>query len=259
MRRTAPALLLTALAAACMTSPGRAAAEPSLVTELSQARIDINTTFKGADLLVFGAVQYPSGRVPDTAPDIAIVLRGPAQPVTVRRKARVAGIWVNTDAVRFESVPGFYAVASTRPITDLADDRTTAIYEIGLGNLQLSPASSAREEVTRAFEAGLIETRKRAGLFAETPGGVKLTGNVLYRARIAIPSAVPVGEYGAEIHLVQGGRVLASTTVPIRIEKSGFERWIYVIAQDHSLAYGLAAVLAALLAGWMASLATRRA
>jgi len=240
-------------------SAGARAVEPSLITDLSQERIDINTTFKGADLLVFGAVQYPSGRVPGEAPDIAVVVRGPAQPVTVRRKARVAGVWVNTDAVRFESVPAFYAVATTRPIAELADDRTTAIFEIGLGNLQLSPASSAREEVSRAFEAGLIAARQRAGLFAETPGGVQVTGNVLYRARIAIPSAVPVGDYEAEIHLVREGRVIASATVPISIGKSGFERWIYVMAQDHSLAYGLVAVLAALFAGWVASLATRRA
>jgi len=235
------------------------AAEPSLITDLSQERIDINTTFKGADLLVFGAVQYPSGVVPDKAPDIAIVLRGPPQPITVRRKERVAGVWLNTDAVRFESVPGFYAVATTRPIAELADDRTTAIYEIGISNLQLSPASSASEKVTRAFEAGLIMARRRSGLFAEAPGGVQVTGNVLYRARIAIPSAVPVGDYGAEIHLVRDGRVIASTSVPIRIEKSGFERWIYVMAQEHSLIYGMVAVLAALMAGWIARLATRRA
>ncbi|WP_439491410.1 TIGR02186 family protein [Blastomonas fulva] len=251
MRRLAALFLLL------LALPVRAA-EPSLISDLSQERIDINTTFKGADLLVFGAIQYPAGRVPERAPDIAIVLRGPAQPVTVRRKERVAGIWVNTDAVRFESVPGFYAVATTRPIDDLADDRTTAIYEIGVRNLQLSPASSLSERITRGFEAGLIAARRRSGLFAENPEGVQITGNVLYRARIAIPSAVPVGEYSAEIHLVRNAQVIASTTVPIRIEKSGFERWIYVMAQEQSLAYGLVAVLAALLAGWIASLATRR-
>jgi hypothetical protein len=60
-----------------------AAAPVSLISALSQSRIDINTTFKGADLLVFGAIQYPAGAVPDAPPDIAIVVRGPAAPVTV--------------------------------------------------------------------------------------------------------------------------------------------------------------------------------
>lgn len=249
MKRLAPLLLWPLLAGAAPTT---------LISDISQGRIDINTTFKGADLLVFGAIQYPAGAVPDVPPDIAIVVRGPTQPITVRRKQRVAGIWINTDSVRFESVPGFYAVATTRPIADLADDRTTAIYEIGIENLQLAPASGASEAETLAFERGLIAQKQRSGLFTEIAGGVSVTRNVLYRARIAIPAAVPVGEYEAEIHLIRKGRVIASSTTPISIGKSGFERWIYVMAQEYSLAYGFAAVLAALLSGWIASVATRR-
>ena len=235
-----------------------AAAPTVLITDLSQGRIDINTRFKGADLLIFGAIQYPAGAVPDAPADIAIVVRGPVAPVTVREKQRVAGIWLNTDAVRFESVPGFYAVATTRPIDDLADDRTTAIYEIGVRNLQLSPVSAAPAGEIARFEDGLINVKRGAGLFAETPGAVVITRNVLYRARIVIPSAVPVGDYAAEIHLIRKGRVIASSTTPITIGKSGFERWVYVMAQDHSLAYGLAAVAAALAAGSIASAVTRR-
>ena len=104
----------------------------------------------------------------------------------------------------------------------------------------------------------MIASKARSGLFAEEPGAVTLTRNVLYRARIAIPSAVPVGEYAAEIHLIDKGRVVASSSTPIIIGKSGFERWIYVMAQEQSLLYGLAAVAAALVAGWIASVVTRR-
>ncbi|WP_235902998.1 TIGR02186 family protein [Sandarakinorhabdus oryzae] len=229
-----------------------------LITQLSQARIDINTTFRGAELLVFGAIQYPQGSVPDAPPDIAVVVRGPTAPVTVRQKARIAGVWVNAAGVRFESVPGFYAVASTRPISALADERTTAIYEIGIRNLQLSPASGADDEISRAFEAGLVAAREKAGLFAEHPGGVQITRGVLYAARVALPAAVPVGDYTAEIHLIREGRVLASTSAPFLIGKSGFERWVYVMAQENSLLYGLAAVLAALSAGALAAVITRR-
>jgi uncharacterized protein (TIGR02186 family) len=234
------------------------AAPIRLITQLSQARIDINTNFRGAELLVFGAIQYPRGATPDQPPDIAVVVRGPSAPVTVRQKARIAGIWVNAQAQRFESVPGFYAVAATRPIAEIADERTTAIYEIGIRNLQLSPASGGDDSIVRRFEAGLIAARQKAGLFAERPGGVQLTRDVLYAARIALPAAVPVGDYAAEIHLIRDGRVLASTSAPFVIDKSGFERWVYVNAQEHSLAYGLAAVSAALLAGALAAAVTRR-
>ncbi len=172
------------------------AAPIRLITQLSQARIEINTTFRGSEMLVFGAIQYPQGSVPDAPPDIAVVVRGPSAPVTVRQKARIAGIWVNARAVRFESVPGFYAVAATRPISVLADERTTAIYEIGIRNLQLSPASGADDGISRTFEAGLITARQKAGLFTERSDGVQITP----RRALCCPHRVAGGCAGGRLH-----------------------------------------------------------
>jgi len=67
-----------------------------------------------------------------------------------------------------------------------------------------------------------------------------------------------VGAYSAEIYLIRDGKVIARSATPITIDKSGFERWVYVAAQTHGLAYGLAAVALALLAGWSAGLIVRR-
>lgn len=232
--------------------PAAAQQSPRLVTDLSQSRIDISYRFAGAELLIFGAVQYPGGRTPDNPPGIAVVLRGPTEALTVRLKERVAGIWMNTRSLRFESVPGFYGVATTMPVKDLLDERNAAIYEIGLPFLQLSPATAASPETTRAFQTGLVDLRRRTGLYVEQPHGVVVTDNVLYRARVPIPSAVPVGNYQVEIYLIDKGRVLARGTAPVIVDKSGFERGVYVFAQEHSLLYGIAAVLLAVSLGWMA-------
>jgi uncharacterized protein (TIGR02186 family) len=234
------------------------AAPIRLITDISQRRIDIIYTFRGAELLVFGAIQYPAGGVPDEVPGLAVVVRGPAQAITLRKKERVAGIWINTRSVRFETTPGFYAVATSAPIRSLVDERTAAIYEIGVDNLQLSPASGNNASETEEFERGLIDLRRRTGLFAEHQGDVGVTQNVLYRARIAIPSAVPVGNYSADIFLIRRGKVIAHSETPITIDKSGFERWVYVFSQRFSLLYGLVAVGLALFAGWIAGLVVRR-
>jgi uncharacterized protein (TIGR02186 family) len=244
--------------------PVAAGAQPRLVTDLSQSRIDISYRFAGAELLIFGAIQYPGGRVPAVPPGIAVILRGPAEPITVRKKARVAGIWVNAQALRFESAPGFYAVATTQPVTDLLDERNAAIYEIGLNHLQLSPATAADPETTRTFQDGLVALRRAEQLYVEQPYGVQVTDRILYRARIPIPSAVPVGNYQAEIYLIdppvegRGGRVRARSTAPVIIDKTGFERGIYVFAQEQSLLYGLLAVALALGLGWLAGEVGRR-
>lgn len=238
--------------------PAPVAAQPRLITDLSQSRIDISYRFAGAELLIFGAIQYPGGRPPRDLPGIAVVLRGPAEPVTVRRKARVAGIWVNTQSVRFETTPGFYAVATTRPARDMLDERSAAIHEIGLRHLQLSPAGATDAAIVRAFEDGLIRLRASQGLFVENPLGVQVADRVLYSARIPIPSRVPVGNYQAEIYLILDGEVRARSTTPVIIDKTGFERSIFLLAHRQPLLYGLLAIVIALALGWVAGVAGRR-
>jgi len=249
MRRLAALLCLVLLGGA---------APPRLISDISHSKIDIVYSFAGAELLIFGAIQYPGGVTPDKRPEIAVVVRGPPEAITVRRKARIAGIWLNTSAVRFETAPSFYSVATTAPIEKLVDEQTAAIHELGVGHLQLSPASSGDAEEIRTFEAGFLNLRRKQGLYSDAADGVELTENVLYRARIEIPSEVPVGNYTVETHLIDDGKVVASATRDISIDKSGFERDVYVAAQEHSFSYGVLAVTLALLLGWFAGLFARR-
>lgn len=250
-RRIAAAIALASLALA-------GAVKPVLVPDVSARSIEIRYTFAGAQLLLFGAILYPSGRIPTDNPDIVIVVKGPPQPIIVREKQRIAGIWMNAESSRFRSAPSFYAVASSRPVPELVDERTAAIYELGLHNLQLSPGTSALPERAQRFEAGLIDLRRRQALYSEDPGGVEITGGVLYRATIQIPSQVPVGTYTAETFLIDDGRVLAVATRKIEIGKSGFERFVALAARRHSVLYGLTAVLLSLVLGWSAAALFRR-
>ncbi len=235
-----------------------AQAQPKLVPDISARSIEIRYSFAGAQLLLFGAVLYPGGRVPKNPADVIVVLKGPVEPILMREKQKIAGIWMNADSNRFRSAPSFYAVASSAPVRQLVDERTAAIYELGLQDLQLSPGGGALPDKERRFEAGLLDLRKREGLYAEHPHGVEISEGVLYRARISIPSKVPVGTYTAETFLVDDGKVIAAATKEIEIGKSGFERYVALAARRHGFLYGLVAVLLSLGLGWAAALAFRR-
>jgi uncharacterized protein (TIGR02186 family) len=232
--------------------------KPVLVPDISARQVQIRYSFNGAQLLLFGAVVYPGGRPPDRQVDIAVVLRGPYQPILVREKEKLAGIWMNADSNRFRSAPSFYAVASSRPIGDLLDERTAAIYELGLHNLQLSPGGGALPEKEARFEAGLLDLRSRRGLYSEDPHGVEISSGVLYRAAITIPSQVPVGTYTAETFLIDKRKVIAAATRDIRISKSGFELTVAQAARRHRFLYGLTSVVMSLGLGWAAAMAFRR-
>lgn len=236
-------------------------AKPVLVPDVSQRDIEIAYSFTGAELLLFGAILYPGNRAPepgDKPADIVVVVKGPTQSVLVREKEKVAGIWVNADRTRYRSAPSFYAIASSKPIRQLVDERTRAIYELGVDSLQLSPSSGAAPEVQARFDKGLVDLRTRGGLYYEAPGAVEITDGVLYRARLNIPARVPVGRFTAETFLIRDGRVLAAAVRPIDIRKSGFERFVATAAEDHSIAYGLIAVALSILFGWGAGALWRR-
>ena len=228
-------------------------AEPRLVPEVSNRQIEIRYSFTGEQLLLYGAIVYPRGQPPEGVTDVVVVLKGPLERIVVREKQKVMGIWMNVGRTRFRSAPSFYAVAASRPLQRIVDERTAAIYELGVNNLQLSPGGGAQTEEMRRFEAGLIDLRRRTGLYAEYPNGVSITEGVLYTARIAIPARVPVGNYTAETFLIRDGRVVAGAVREIEIEKLGFEGFVARSAERWSLTYGIAAVAVSLLLGFGAS------
>ena len=251
MRRTIAALALAFFLVA--------AREPLLVPDVSQRKIDIVYSFTGAELLLFGAILYPDGRIPTKDADIAVVLRGPTTPLIIREKSKLLGlVWANADSSRFQSAPGYYAVASSRPLDKLIDERTAAIYELGLGNIQLSPADAGSPEEQQRFENGLISLRRQGNLYGDHQGSVEITDGVLYRARLYLPARVPTGLYSAETFLIRDGKVLAVATRDIEIRKSGFERFVARSAIRWPVTYGLVAILLSLGLGVGASALSRR-
>ncbi|KTE44319.1 hypothetical protein ATE62_02980 [Sphingopyxis sp. HIX] len=251
------ALLLALLLGSLAAAPARAA-DPRLVPDVSSRAIDIQYSFTGEELLLFGAILYPGQRLPDDRADIVVVLKGPVRPIILREKRRVAGIWVNANSIRLRSSPGFYAIGSSQPIDKLVDERTAAIFELGLQNLSMSPAGFSESSMLERFEKGLVDLYRRMGLFYENPAAVEITEGVLYRARIPVPARVPVGTYRAETFLISKGRVLAVASRNVEIRKAGFERFVALAAQRHGFLYGLAAVAMSLLLGYAASAAFKR-
>jgi len=234
------------------------ATKPVLVPDVSDNQVQIVYSFTGADLLLFGAILYPRGRQPDHPADVAVVLKGPTQSILVREKQRIAGMWLNADSARFRSAPTFYAIASSRPLGSLIDQRTAAIYELGLNSIQMSPASGAEPAEQARFENGLVDLKRRSGLYVEDGHGVEIREGALYRAQIAIPARVPVGRYVAETFLIQDGKVVAGAVREVHIGKQGFERFVTLAAHRWPFSYGLVAVALSLAIGWGAGALFRR-
>lgn len=243
------ARILVALLALLMLSGQR---DPILVPEVSQHEVRVRQGFTGTTLLLFGAILDPSGARSAGEYDIAVVVKGPTGPIRMREKQRILGMWVNAESSDFRSVPSFYAVSSSRPISDIVDGRTAAIYELGLDSLQLSPSGTIDPLEQARFSSGLTDLMQRRGLYQEDSEGVSISEEVLYQARISMPSNVQTGFYTAETFAIRDGRVIASATADIEVKKLGFERFVALFAEHQPFFYGLLAVALSIAMGWAA-------
>ena len=229
-----------------------AARDPILVPEISQHEIRVRQGFKGTELLLFGAILTPEGTRAAQAYDIVIVLQGPPRSIVLREKQKVAGVWINAASSDFRSAPTFFAVASNRPIEDIVDERTAAIYELGLPWLQLSPIGAIDPDKQRRFAAGLVDLMRRQELYQQDEDAVTVSGGVLYQARIALPSSVQTGTDTAETFAISRGKVVAAATTTVEVRKEGFERFVALQAERNSFWYGVFAVLMSVGMGWVA-------
>lgn len=228
------------------------ARDPILVPEISQHEVQVRQGFRGTELLLFGAILTPEGTRAGQDYDIVVVLKGPTQSIVLREKQRIAGMWINAASTEFRSAPTFFAVASSRPIRQIVDDKTAAIYELGLPWLQLSPIGAFEPKEQARFSAGLVDLMQREGLYKEDPHGVKLSEQVLYQARISLPSSVQTGTYTAETFAVTRGRVITSAISKVEVRKQGFEKAVADFAEYNGFFYGLLAVLLSIGMGFLA-------
>ena len=242
-------MIRLALALMLMALPLRA---ETVVAGLSQNRVAITANFDGSEILVFGAVSRDAP-VPEGRLDVIVTIEGPAGPVIVRRKARRAGIWVNTDAVEIDTAPSFYAIATTGPLAEILTETENLRHRISIGQAVRTIGASGQAPDSPAFSEALIRLRRASGAYIVEDGGVTLDRNTLIRADILLPANLTEGIFRARIFLLRDGAVVAQEETAIDVHKAGLERFLHRLALEQPLIYGILSLSLAILAGWMAS------
>lgn len=238
---------------------GGARAE-SLVAALSTTRVDIHSTYTGAVLTVFGLVQRDGQSGSRAGPyDIVVTVRGPPRNFVVREKEQVGFAWLNTRQRRFTGAPSYLAILSSRPFDKVTTPLLRQRFGVGLDAV-LTPPGLNLDDLPgeRAFRDALIRKESAAGRFVSDPAGVKLLTPDLFSAAVALPATAPIGTYHVSVALYADGAQLTTTQTYFEVGKTGAEQSLAAAARDSSFVYGLAAIVLALLFGWLASIVFRR-
>ena len=247
-RALGPALALgLGLAAPC----GHA---QEIVADLSQNRVAIDATFDGSEIVVFGAIKPGPDLPPDAAPlEVIITVSGPHEPVTVRKKARIAGIWANAEAVEIDRAPTLYKIATSAPLSESLTQTEDLRHSISIGRAIRAVDAATAGEYTPSFTEALVRIRKRDGLYSVQEGAVNFTQQALFSTTIKLPANLTEGAYDTRIFLTRSGAVVAQYQRVLDVQKVGLERFIYTLAHERPLIYGLMSLAIAIFAGWGAS------
>jgi uncharacterized protein (TIGR02186 family) len=259
MRRAWHALAPAAALALASVAPPAAAEK--LVSSLSSHQVRITPSFTGTKLVLFGIIERDADMPVRSGYDIVATVSGPRETLVVRRKERIAGIWINSDSRTFVQVPSYLTVLSNRPIEDMVSLDLARRLQLGVRRTllpqQIGPdtADVVREDPFRGAFLRLKEARK---IYVEKNDAVTFITPILYAADIPLPAGVPVGNYEVELKLFADRALVARGNEAFEIVKFGFEQFVAESALNHGVWYGLATAAMALMTGWLASVMFRR-
>ena len=242
---------ITIIAALCAALSTAHAEE--VVLGLSKDRVSITTNFDGSEILIFGAVKREAA-IPSGAPlEVIVTIAGPSLPLTVRRKEKKLGIWVNTDSVEVDRAPSFYAVLTSGPLTSVLNDVDDLRHKISVPRAIRSVGAPADITDAVSFTDALIRIKEAADVYQLREGAVEVTEQTLFRTSVRMPAALTEGDYATRIFLTRGGEVISTFERTIDVQKVGLERWLYEMSRNQAMLYGLMSLAIAIFAGWAAS------
>ena len=235
-----------------MTLTSNTLAQNQIVADLSQENVKISTDFQGAKILLFGAYDGEKGD------DIIVIVTGPKGLVTVQKKEKIFGVWVNTKKVNYINAPKYLSISSNRKIEEILNKKTQKISEIGLNNFNIRIQPGIKVENEGNWRQALTRNMLKSNLWSINENSVTLNKDSLFRSYLELPSNVITGQFKVKILHYRNSKLVSQQINSIKVSKSGISAEIYDIAQNFSTLYGIFAVLLAVLVGWGSNLIFRK-
>jgi uncharacterized protein (TIGR02186 family) len=219
----------------------------------------VTSSFTGADLVLFGAIETNTPR--GGGYDVVATITGPRQNAITFRKDRRLGIWLNVDSREFENVPSYLAVLSNREIDMIASADTRRRQQLGLENIPLTQRAAftiADAAADDPFRQAFVRINMQRGLYREAENGITFMAPLLFRADITLPAGVLVGNYEVDVRLFADGNLLSRAPSAFEVYKAGFEQFVTSSARTHGFLFGLVTAAMTLATGWLGSVVFRR-
>ena len=219
--------------------------------DISENNIKIETNFIGKEVIVFGILNDDQETI--------MTIKGPEKNALIQKKERILGFWFNTKKITYNQIPSIFFIASSNEIEDILPTSTIIKEELSFDYL-LENKTSQRNFISDisldTWKSNFVRIKKNKNLFKEYE--IENIDNKLFQTRIFFPAKSIPGEYKVNVYQIKDNLILNKKEKVITLKKSGIGNQIYNFAHKNAAAYGLFAIIFAVLSGFLAATLFRR-
>ena len=219
--------------------------------DISENNIKIETNFIGKEVIVFGILNDDQETI--------MTIKGPEKNALIQKKERILGFWFNTKKITYNQIPSIFFIASSNEIEDILPTSTIIKEELSFDYL-LENKTSQRNFISDisldTWKSNFVRIKKNKNLFKEYE--IENIDNKLFQTRIFFPAKSIPGEYKVNVYQIKDNLILNNKEKVITLKKSGIGNQIYNFAHKNAAAYGLFAIIFAILSGFLAATLFRR-
>ena len=219
--------------------------------DISENNIKIETNFIGKEVIIFGILNDDQETI--------MTIKGPEKNALIQKKERILGFWFNTKKITYNQIPSIFFIASSNEIEDILPNSTIIKEELSFDYL-LENKTSQRNFISDisldTWKSNFVRIKKNKNLFKEYE--IENIDNKLFQTRIFFPAKSIPGEYKVNVYQIKDNLILNNKEKVITLKKSGIGNQIYNLAHKNAAAYGLFAIIFAVLSGFLAATLFRR-
>ena len=219
--------------------------------DISEENIKIETNFIGKEVIIFGILNDDQ--------DTIITIKGPEKNAVIQKKERILGFWFNTKKIIYNDIPSIFFIASSNDIEDILPTSSIIKEELSFKYL-LENKTSKRNFISdislETWKDNFVRIKKSKNLFKEY--NIEKIDNKLFQTRVFFPTKSIPGEYKVNVYQIKNNLILNNKEKIITLKKSGIGNQIYNFAHMNAAAYGLFAIIFAILSGFLAATLFRR-
>jgi len=218
--------------------PGRVAGAE---VKVSPDLVEIGAFFQGEEITV-------SGEIPGGAEAVMEVV-GPETSEHLMRKGRRGGLWMNVGEVEVKGAPTLYLARGTSPGLLTA---TASAAAFGFPALKRRLAAAGGTATPGELEE-FLKLKESEDLYRTLPQPLQVTpaahGSRLVKGVFRLPTQVKPGTYRVCLSVLEGGKVSGQKCTELQVAMVGLPALSSAMAYEHSLLYGILAVIIAIVTG----------